>query len=575
MQRTINLIGEDMNSGYPIIRNQEYKTNQCPKEFYEWSELKSSYLVKNIIKDDNYNRVLVNRMTKHAKYLCRICNINFDDAIREYLTRINTNGSKDVINPYPVGQMHMFKGESPEKLLNNFYALYNFNKFIFTYSVGYDVLVYHSNIKKELSVDLIVFRYYYNFIQQKMFRIQQTIRGNRKDVGYLPVDESDILGISNNRYTNDEDDKGVYIGEDGLGSTVLNVKEFPSKDVKKWQHPGINSCRPYFNGKYGQKIKEYVENPKSINNFFSSLQCGISASTNYVVFPLLFTIGKPPPDYNETREIIEDIITMAVLGLCGDGGHNLREVLSAIISTFEMCKIMSEKFLQELGSLKPKSTGNLIEKVATTFSMDHNQFHNGIMTSNNYSSSIYKHIHNELNKIKYTNPDIIIIFKEFTTKFYYLGSFCDIGAKITRNVNITGITTNDLITSYRMNVDVIQDKFVEQEINNLSSWLYDNVIMKPYDKVQDFYNVNNMNIIQILLSLLNDRYKKDNFNKGITGFYNSILSRRYPQIIENINQELDVILEDCEHVITQEQDIGLMENIEARYKVEPRHIPYA
>ena len=580
MQRNLNLIGEDMDLGNLINRNQKYQTNKCPAQFYEWSELKSSYFVKNIIKDETYNGVLVDRMKTHAKYLCGICNIDdFNNAISYYLTEIEMDGSKDNANPYPVGQMHMFKGEPPGKLFNNFYALYNFNKYLYAYSIGQDVINYHSNNGKSLNVNLVVFRYYVKLIQDKIFRIHQTIRGKRDDVSYWSGDESDVLGISNNIYSNDENnnvDAEVYIDEDGLGSTVLKVKDFPDKDVVNWQHPGINSCRPYFNGKYGQKIKEYVEDEESIGNFFSSLQCGISASTNYVVFPLLFSIGKPPTDNESIKEIIEDIIMMAVLGLCGDGGHNLREVLTGIITTFELCKIMSEKFLEELASLNPNSfNGTVIDKVDALFSMDNMIFHNAIMNSNNYSNSIYKYIHDDLIAKNYTIDEAIIIFKEFAIKFYYLGSFCHNGAEITSNVNMTGITTNDLIASYNMNVNMIQNELVKQEIINLSSWLYDNVIMKPYDKVRDFYSVNNMNNIQILLSLLNDRYKKDNFNKGITEFYNSILSRRYPQIIENINQELNVILEECDFTISSEQDIGLMEDIKVRYMVEPHHIPYA
>ena len=70
-----DLIGENMHNGPPINRNQIYQTNKCPGQFYEWSELKSSYFVKNIIKDQTYNSVLVNRMKTHAQYLSGICNL--------------------------------------------------------------------------------------------------------------------------------------------------------------------------------------------------------------------------------------------------------------------------------------------------------------------------------------------------------------------------------------------------------------------------------------------------------------------------------------------------------------------
>ena len=571
-----NLIGENMEQpGNFTNRTQTYKDNECPKQFYEWSELKSSYFVKNIIKNDEYNTYLVNRMKTHSEYLCNICKIKLDDAISNYLYTISTDGSKNISNPYPVGQMQMFKGEPNIKLLNNFYALYNFNKFLFLYSIGPDVLQYHSSNNLSLDVNLIVFRYYYNIIQQKIFRVQQTIRGNRVDIQYREEDKSDILGISNNRYSTN--------GIDEKGSTVLKVKDFPSKSVVKWQHPGINSCRPFFNGKYGQKIKQYIGDTSSVNNFFSSLQCGISASTNYVLFPVLFSIELPKDDVS-TQRILEDIIIMAALGLCGDGGHNLREVLSGIVITFELCKIMSEKFIQEVSVINPNPVnGNLYEQVKATLDMNNTDFHNNMLYTNprfnTYASSIYKNIYDDLKPNNYTDDNIVTIFKEFTKKFYYLGSFCNTGVNITSNINITGITVDDLISSYNMNVNmnVIPVNLVNQEISNLTTWLYNNVIMSPYDKPIEFYNVNNMNNLQILLSLLNERYKKDNFNKGVTEFYNSILSRRdLHQIIQNINDELSVIIvKKCDFKITTDIDVGLMKNVKITYEVEPEHIPYA
>lgn len=568
-----DLIGENMHNGPPINRNQIYQTNKCPGQFYEWSELKSSYFVKNIIKDQTYNSVLVNRMKTHAQYLSGICNLNFDNAIREYLSNIELDGRKDNANPYPVGQMHMFKNEPPARLLNDFYALYNFNKFLFVYSIGRDVLTNHNNNNLLLNVNLVTFRFYYNIIQQKIFRMHQTIRGDRVDLQYSSNDTKDVLGITNNRYINDENNPEVYIGQDGLGSTVLKSNEFPSKNVINWQHPGINSCRPYFNGKYGQKIKEYVENPTSIENFFSSLQCGISASTNYVVFPLLFSIGKPSNVERNNEELVEDIIIMAVLGLCGDGGHNLREVLTGITSTFELCKIMSDKFLLDLSSLSSYN-GNTTEKLNALFNLDSTTLHTTIMGSNDISKMIYEDIYSGLPSLNpsYTLDDKKTVFKEFAVRFYFLSSFCNTGVKITSNINITGITINDLITSYRMTVNAFNEQFVKQEIIKLSSWLHNNVIMQYGNRI---YELNSVNNIQILLSLLNDRYKKNNFNKGITEFYNSILSRRYPRIIENINKELNVILEECDFVIDSVEDIGLMEDVQVRYMVEPHHIPYA
>ena len=489
-----DLIGENMYTGPHTInrinRNQVYQTNKCPEQFYEWSELKSSYFVKNIIGNQAYNGVLVNRMKRHAQYFSGMCKINFDTAITAYRNEIEVDGRKDNANPYPVGQMHMFKNEPNARLENDFYALYNFNKYLFMYCIGNDVLTYHNNNNWSLTVQLVVFRFYYNIIQQKIFMMHQTIRGDRVDLPYSNTDTKDVLGITRNRYINDENNPEVYIGQNGLGSTVLKAKEFPNKNVINWQHPGINSCRPSFNGKYGQKIKEYVENPTSIENFFSSLQCGISASTNYVVFPLLFSTGRPSNIERENEELLEDIIIMAVLGLCGDGGHNLREVLTGITTTFELCKIMSDNFLLDLSSFS-SSNGNVSEKLNAIFTLNSNVLNTTLMNHNDISGKVYQTISNSL-PAGYTIDDRKIMFKEIALKFYFLSTFCNTGTRITKDINITGITINDLITSYRMTVNAFNDNFVQQEIIKLTSWLHNNVIMQPYSNVYQLNNVNNI-----------------------------------------------------------------------------------
>ena len=579
MQTMIGEIGSSINR---TTREQDYKDNQCPKEFYEWSELKSSYFVKNIIKNDGYNRVLVNRMRTHAKYMCQMCNIDFQTSISSYLRSVNTDGRKDDSNPYPVAQIHQFKNEPNERLLDDFYALYNFNKFLFVYCIGKDVFDYHLNNGISLRVDLIVFRYYYDMIQQKIFRIQQSVRGDRYDVPNVPEwEKSDILGISNNRYNDDniDDNSEVYIDSNGKGATVLKTKQFPNKRVITWQHPGINSCRPYFNGKYGENIKKYMSNNQNTDNFFSSFQCGISASTNYIVFPFLFSTVLPN-NIEDIKNILEDIIIMSVLGLCGDGGHNLREVLSGIVTTLELCKIMTYIFLGQVISPGGDSD-TLLDKLKTTLNINDVEF-NRIMTTstiNNFANSIYRTISNDTKTMTTNAIATVPIFKEFTRKIYFLHQFCIIGVDITKKVNITGITTKDLILTYNMSGNLFTDYIANQKRNELLQWFIVNVMMRPYNTRPEFFNETNINKLQILLALVSDRYKQDNFKKGVTEFFNDLLTRRsYNEIIQNINDELDVIVdENCYFEIDSErtEDIGLMKPVKIMYKINSECIPYA
>jgi hypothetical protein len=107
---------------------------------------------------------------------------------------------------------------------------------------------------------------------------------------------------------------------------------------KGWIHPGYVQCRVPYRGKYGTYMKEYAKD----DSYYASLQCGISGSTQYILFMYLMSIS-----YTGTTTPMEDtrdLITSAVMVLTGDGGHNIREVIFGLTSSV----IIIHSFIHDL-----------------------------------------------------------------------------------------------------------------------------------------------------------------------------------------------------------------------------------
>ena len=284
------------------VKNNPYTTN-APTENYQWSEIKSSLLVQELYHNNNTHKILITFLQGIVTRICKILDISYEQEMYIYLEELKLD--KEDTRQYPVGQPSAFLGVDPLEpggLWGDFYGLWNFIKWLW---INISSMRYSRNNR---TLKPIILYYLIYIFQQQTLQYSNIAKGFPRDNITTDLVVDNHVGISNIE----------------LPETVLRVRGKPGFTPEPWVHPGNKQCKVPYQGKYGVFMKEY----KKENDFYGSVQCGVSGSTQFVLFMYLLSISDPKYKSDTTVDKdIRNMIASAVLVLIGDGGHNIREVI--------------------------------------------------------------------------------------------------------------------------------------------------------------------------------------------------------------------------------------------------------
>ena len=478
---TDNFFGENENveSTSFLKRNLNKKsyTTICPKEKYNWSEIKSSLLVQEIYNNPKIHKKLVKFLQGIVIKIFDILEIDYKEELKLYMEYLPYSHQGDDYNVYSVAQSYAFVGDL-NGLWNDFYALFNFIRFIWKkIQTG---SYYDTNKCTKNSIFLFLLT---NMFQQGTGLFIDMIRGFKNN----------NIGMGDNH---------VGISTVKLEELEKNIINKKSIKAEKWLHPGNQQCEVPYHGKYGTYMKKYKKN----NDFYASLQCGISGSTQFILYMYLFSISISSRNPESLNKDIRNIITTAIMILIGDGGHNAREVMYGLVSTI----ILLYNFIQYLKlQLQTQYNNSLgLIKNAENIKKDINSLKEGEIPFKNcklllnmsiYIDKILKIFKCSVSKVlTYTDfiYDIIITlgnWEQLITLFY----------NQTLDFNIVGVYKNDI------------DKYDSKMTTYQST--YFNVIRNDIIKIiTDFWKIEQKDIkelirknvltAQLFFSLDNERF---------------------------------------------------------------------
>ena len=489
----------------------------CPRldRLYKWSEIKSSFLMKQIIHSSYNNTSIYDYLTDYLQKLnlrlfTELSNTLenkisgqdlFENELDKYMEKLPYAQQKDAFRSYPVAQSPAWIGDK-KGLYNNFYALWNFTKYVWM-NLKFGNHITETSLSK-CNVSAITYWMIIDIFQQNFLYFQDIIRGDR-------IDEKGS-GMYNEFYT--ENDQ-IGITNIIIPALKRQVKGKPFYQTEPWIHPGEVQCRVPYRGGYGKQIKKYRDSKGSFDNFYGSLQCGISGSTQYILFMYLLSHTDFETAYIDTpKEDIRDVITSACLILTGDGGHNIREVISGLTVSIIILNNLLTDLMIELQDFfvqlkitdiptEHKSQIYFIKKILNILNKDQLSF---LITNYNVTQILYNYCDNKLQG-KCNKIDITKVFANLILSLINWLPFVQEFYNYTRNFNIIGVDYNDMTEL----TDTLLKNGMLTDINSLKIYSYQ-YLFNPYGN-----NSYNLDIttgraliqLQYLLGLDNNRFEKN------------------------------------------------------------------
>ena len=345
--------GKDGKPGYD-------PNNKCVKEYgklYEYSELKSSLLINEVI---NKNKQQLSEfINKISKNYCSTIETDFNLEVSNYSkllpTSIQIDASKET--PYPVVDMSKFYNK-PELIKSDFYASYNFMKYIWVSTFDKDLVNNIRKVKPEKLENAITLENFIHLVQQPIFGFGETAKRNTRLNLPTPTQRlSNSLGISN--ITHPDLVQNHY-----------------------WLHPGRTRCRIPYATTYGNKLYDaYIS--EDILNFHSSVQCGISGSVNFGIFMYILSIANEGgPKGQELVEDISYLIFSVSAILVADGGHNIRETITGVTLTSIALKSYKDKVENELARLPGEDLESKLTYIKNNFNNDYLSLYDSLIYKN-------------------------------------------------------------------------------------------------------------------------------------------------------------------------------------------------
>ncbi len=488
-----DIVKETQNDKNLENKNISYKyntTNEKNNPIYI-SELKTSLLLNVLHNKDNkiYKRLVefitneINSFFKNKK--------KGDEYILEYFQNRDSYIGQ-TLETFPVAQLQVFKDSDLDIFKNDIYVLLNILKRV-------DLDIIKDQWYDGYTCPVLLKKIYSDLYQQKLLPFINIIRGNRLDINTYDMENSQIGIVP---YENN------FLNKKIIG---LDEKDY-NNPLFSWRHPGYDSCRPYYIGNYGKLMKVYRDK----KNALGSLQCGISASTNFILFGYLFGVGLE--EKRTKKQLIEDVylvILSCIFALVGDGGHNIREILFGLTTTIIVLKHIIDESKKE----NTNSRSVLYEKLKNL--MDIHTIH------------IVEYLKDE----KYLYDTImkpLIKWEKFINIFY----------DFTKDINLTGIGEIELGNTKKEIKTDLEYTILFNKIKD--EWLFDyyfNSTNNQDDRENkyDVYQLYQLNCLQLFLALENERYKldfKESFEEIVTKKINIILE--YFEIKHEIKKQTHI-----------------------------------
>lgn len=498
----------------------------CTYLRHKWSEIKSSLLIQELISNDLVHQELTDFMGNIEKRLSKLLNFKQSSQMYDYINELNTSPQFTYTRSYPVAQSIAWLDDNidntAEGIHTNLYAMINYIKWVW-YQIT-ETTRFWDQCRNENGV----FSYFLiNTFQQNFLDFISAIRGDRIDF-FEENPEFYDYGVSDQ----------IGIGSFFVSGLKRTVRDNPTDmEPEPWLHHG-KTCAVPFRGKYGALIREY----KNKNNYYGSVQCGISASTQFILFMYLISILEEKSENNPKD--VRNLITTIILQLVGDGGHNIREVLFGITST---CTLLHSLIVEINNELQVLFGGNSFRDNVNKATEDKNFKFDW---KGNVLHSLFNFIKIELNypcfnNIQYNSPDKQWLFYKKTLRTLLIWEpFIQEMYKFTKDINICGVNINDIVSTYNIKNQTEFKEFKAQNKMNILASLFHNNRSDEY-----FYNTENLNNIQVFHAMDNDRYRLDidiSFKKIVNTKIIEIINMfGNSDIINNVNDQLEEELQKC------------------------------
>lgn len=494
-----------------------YTKNPCgATKNYQWAEMKSSLLVQEIIHDDSMQAILARFMRKLLERSFTILGLDMKIELDKYLVELRMNiatgksSQKDKYRRYPVAQSPAWLND-PDGLLNNFYGLYNFMYWTWSNFI-------QNKYASITSCNPVALTYYLilQIVQQRINMFFDMVRGQR--LGKYGGVVSDTIGITN-----------IEIPE-----LKRQVKGKSNYRVEPWLHPGRVQCGVPYRGKYGQYIKEYTEK----NSFYASLQCSISGSVQFLIFMYLISISKDGAKKPEQDSW--NIIVAAMLALVGDGGHNIREVITGIM----VSSIFLSNFVGDLTRELQKALNNRNTLQQNAELVKQYRVPNILPSMGNLLGKLYNFVGKKITDLGcFTRGLHDKMFANIVSNCAKWEPFLRKFYTNTLGLNMIGVFTPDLNS-----IDPRILRNYDQSWQNIKEKVYD--VMFSDDYSERLHKLSSYNSVQIFLGLDGRRFSlnpETSFKTaGDTTIKNIIL--KYPtgkNVLSRVDAKLQKYLQGC------------------------------
>ena len=488
------------------------KIPNCTGNRSEWAEIKSSLLMQELTNNNEIQKKLLDFMHDLTRNLAYNVGQDLDILLNNYYDELKTSDFNDDVQQYPVAQSVVWlKYDNWVKLNENFYALVNFSKWLY-------IRVYFNfhDVKPSYVVknsQAYIANYLTDILQQRFFLFIQTIRGKRTDEDIDKSKENDQIGIGN-----------FYVPI--LKRTVRNEPDYESKP---WIHPGKKCHVPYM-GKYGHLMKEYNEN----NNFFGSVKCGISASTQYMLFMYLLSVQLLTKTKNDIQNDFRDLVTTICLQLVGDGGHTIREVLTGLISTIILFNGLINQLDIEI----------LLLPNAATLISDADVKLNDLLLR--IDTPVIKSILLYILTIETKTTKARLLFQLLLQFIFRVKHIISEFYTLTKDINIVGVTKDDIEKFFGEGLD-------QTSLDDIKEVMVTTTITALFNPDLDrkIYTPKFLNDTQLFFALDNNRYLLDvntSFTLASTSKIIDIIGmygKDGDAVISNVNKQINFELTKC------------------------------
>ena len=285
------------------------------------------------------NNHILNFITEYVRRLAHHLYGPFYDSnmlsFAHYMTPYKSGNPSppDGTNIYPVGQTWAIK-DTPALMEKDFFSLWNFVRIGWLRIIQGSAPTFTTDKFIDRNCDIGTFT---------SFAIVEIIQTRINIIALLPLRghprQPQGIQAQSQHFPPLEPEPNEYdlVGITTLRSNYLK-RHLPNNGGQDraipWQHTG-QGCAVRYLGKYGERIKNYRSRNNTKDNYFGSVQCGISASSLFILYTSLMSgmlVNQPGKVANDSfwMSQVRAITTIAFVYLIGDGGHNIREVLSGL-----------------------------------------------------------------------------------------------------------------------------------------------------------------------------------------------------------------------------------------------------